>query len=64
MAIKHEIRTDEGLEIVEGLTARKAIRLFCSECNGYQPTLVKSCLETVCPLWPYRTYATPKDTVL
>ena len=63
MAIRHEIKMEDGLEIVEGLTARKAIRLFCSECNGWQPALVISCPTDNCPLWPFRTYKTPKDTI-
>jgi hypothetical protein len=63
MAIRHEIRTDDGMQIIEDLTARKAIKLFCSECMGFSPKSVRFCEVNDCPLWPFRTHKTPKDTV-
>ena len=63
MAIRHEIRVEDGKKIIEKLTARKAVQLFCSECMGFSPKSVKFCEVDDCPLWPFRTHKTPKDTV-
>ena len=59
MAIKHTIRTKDGLEEVR-LTPIKAIVAFCSECNGFEPVVdstnwIKKCLSKHCPLYPFRT---------
>jgi len=63
MAIKHAIGTPDGGSKVVSLTARKAIREKCKDCCGHQVHEVRKCTATLCPLWPFRTYDTPVDTV-
>jgi len=36
------------------LTPRRAIRLFCFECMGWQRGEVELCPDELCPLWTYR----------
>jgi hypothetical protein len=36
------------------LTRNEAIRLFCTECMGYQVFLIKDCPDVGCPLWNFR----------
>jgi len=36
-------------------TPLSAIKVFCVDCLGGQPKLVKGCTSKNCPLWPYRT---------
>ena len=36
------------------LTPRRAIRLFCFECVGWQRGEVEHCPDELCPLWTYR----------
>lgn len=63
MGIRHEVRTEDGLEIIENLTARKAIKLHCWECMGWAVTEVRKCEVEECACWPFRTNDTPQDTV-
>lgn len=37
------------------LTKGRAIKLYCLDCMGYQPSAVKDCPDTKCALWRYRT---------
>lgn len=63
MAIKHTIRVDEnGKTKVISLTARRAIIEYCKECMGFNRAEVRKCTATLCPLFPFRTYDTPKNT--
>lgn len=36
-------------------TPLSAIKVFCIDCLGGQPKLVKGCTSKNCPLYPYRT---------
>jgi len=62
--IKQTIRTKEGGTRVANTTARKSIQLFCVECMGFSAEDVKRCIAPLCPLYPFRLYKTPIDTVL
>lgn len=42
-----------------GLTPIKAIRAKCLECSGNQPSEVRNCLITECPLYPFRMGKNP-----
>jgi len=37
-----------------GRSRNAAIRLFCLECTGGQPGLIKNCTAYECPLWQFR----------
>lgn len=51
----HEVKTMEGkLLMVEGLTPKLAIKLFCTECFGYEGNPKKLCTSTHCALFPFR----------
>ncbi len=63
MPVKHKIRTDLNETKVVTLTARRAIILHCKECMGFNATEVRRCTSKLCPLYPFRTYGTPKNTV-
>ena len=39
---------------IKNLTPRRAIRLFCYECVGWQRGEVALCPDELCPLWSYR----------
>lgn len=41
------------------LTPVKAIRAHCLECSNQQPSEVRDCHLTACPLWPYRMGKNP-----
>ena len=41
------------------LTPIKAIRAKCLECSGGQPSEVRECLITDCPLYPFRMGKNP-----
>jgi len=63
MAVKHRIRADEnGKTKIMKLTARRAIIEHCKECMGFQVAEVRRCTAKLCPLFPFRTHDTPKDT--
>ncbi len=51
--ITHTIRGKNGQRVELPLTRAKAIKLFCTECLGYE-THPKDCTHTLCPLYPYR----------
>jgi hypothetical protein len=40
--------------VVKNLTPRRAIRLLCYECVGWQRGEVALCRDELCPLWTYR----------
>lgn len=40
-------------------TPIKSIRAYCLECSNQQPSEVKNCHLTDCPLWPYRMGKNP-----
>lgn len=62
MAIRHEVRTEKGTEVVKKLTARKALQHNCYECMGWQKNEIRKCTDRLCACWPFRTNDTPKDT--
>ncbi len=51
--LKHKIKHKDGTEISVSLTRGKAIKIFCTQCCGYEyhPS---ECEITDCALWPYR----------
>jgi hypothetical protein len=52
--VSHTVRARSGENItIEGYTRGKAIRLFCTECLGWEIT-PKECTARLCPLFPYR----------
>jgi len=63
MAVKHQIRTEDGKLKTVKLTARQAILAHCRECMGFASYDVRGCTSPNCPLFPFRTLDTPKDTV-
>ena len=42
-----------GTVKIDGYTRGKAIKLFCTECCGWE-SLPKDCGIKTCPLYPYR----------
>ena len=64
MAVMHEIRADgnDKTKIVT-LTARRAIIAHCKECMGFQIAEVRRCTAKLCPLFPFRTWDRPENTV-
>jgi len=54
------IRTTDNNETVDKVYRQRiksrisAIRAFCVFCIGGQPQKVKFCIQTSCPLWPFR----------
>jgi len=50
---KHIINTRDGDTKHVNLTRQLAIKLFCTECLGYE-THPKDCTCRFCPLYPYR----------
>lgn len=65
MAVKHTIKTKDGLKTVE-LTRAKAIRAKCLDCSCWNSAEVRKCPITTCALWPFRFGSTqrPKGKVL
>ena len=41
-------------EEMKRLTPLKAIRVKCLDCSGFQPSEIRNCGITDCPLYPYR----------
>lgn len=53
--VNHEIMTMERKPvIVEGLTPKLAIKIFCTQCFGYEGNPKKLCTSKNCPLFPFR----------
>jgi len=44
----------DGTERMVRLNRRKAIRLRCLDCSGFEPSEVSRCEHTMCQLYPYR----------
>lgn len=44
----------------KNLTPLKSIRVHCLECSNHQPSEVRECIITDCPLWLYRLGTNPK----
>ena len=64
MAILHKIRVDgNGNTRAMKLTARRAIIEHCKECMGFNAADVRNCTSMMCPLYPFRTHDTPRNTV-
>ena len=54
MPLSHAVRHAKGGTIViEKYTRSKAIRVFCSECLGWDED-PKKCTDPLCPLFPFR----------
>jgi hypothetical protein len=52
--VMQAVRTADGKTKVLELTRRRSIRLFCTECMGFQGGLVEGCTDKLCPLFPFR----------
>lgn len=51
--VKHKVKHKNGEVIELNLTRAKAIKVFCTECCGYEYN-PKECEIQNCALWPYR----------
>jgi len=52
--VSHIVRARSGENIaINGLTRSKAIKLFCTECLGWESSPA-GCTSPLCPLFPYR----------
>lgn len=49
----HTVRTKDGGSKAINITRGKAIKLFCTECMGWEGD-PKACTAKLCPLYPYR----------
>ena len=58
---QHTIKAEKGTRVVKDYTRKKAIRLFCIECMGFQVGEVNKCCAPTCPLFPYRSLSSIKD---
>jgi len=47
----------------EVMTLRNAIRANCSECMGFQPSLIEGCTARECNLFPHRLNMTPQSAL-
>jgi len=64
MAVRHKIRIDKhGKTKTVTLTARKAIIEHCKECMGFDYAEVRCCTSKLCPLYPFRGWGTPENTL-
>ena len=41
----------------------EAVRLWCLDCSGGQPSEVRKCTRSHCPLWGYRMQSAPYSQV-
>ena len=41
------------------VTPIKAIRTKCQECSNFQPSEIRNCVITDCPLYPFRLGTNP-----
>ena len=59
--VEHEILKDGkgNLQLVS-LNARKAIRLHCQECMGFNANDVRRCSTPTCALFPFRIAGKPE----
>jgi hypothetical protein len=57
---KHIIPRKRRINAMKNLTPLRAIRQKCLECSAGQPSEVKHCPCTECPLYPYRMGTNPK----
>lgn len=51
--MKHIIENKYGKEIEVDMGRTKAIKIFCTECCGYEYNPIECDIKT-CSLWPYR----------
>jgi len=52
--VSHIVRSRSGENIaINGMTRGKAIKLFCTECLGWESNPA-DCTAPLCPLFPYR----------
>jgi hypothetical protein len=52
--VSHVVRSRSGENIaINGMTRGKAIKLFCTECLGWESNPA-DCTALLCPLFPYR----------
>ena len=52
--MKAKILTKKGMVETVDLNRRKAIRLRCWDCSGFEYNEVRNCEHTKCELYPYR----------
>lgn len=62
MAIKHTIRTKDGL-VEKPLTRASAIKYHCLECSGFNAKEVRQCPVRNCAVWPFRTGGVDKEFI-
>jgi hypothetical protein len=55
-ARQHTVETEDGGTISLRLTRGLAIRLFCTECLGWEGNPKSDCTSRRCPLYPFRGY--------
>lgn len=61
MAIIHRVRANgKGKTKVVSMTPRRAIRLFCLECMGFNRLEIGNCGDPLYPLFPYRHDGRPE----
>lgn len=61
MSILHKIRVNgKGKTEVVLMTPRRAIRLFCLECMGFNRLEIGNCSNPLCPLFPFRHDGRPE----
>lgn len=51
--VSHTVRTKTGGTVTLNITRGKAIKMFCTECLGWE-THPNECTSPLCPLYPYR----------
>ncbi len=52
--IHHTMRTMDGGTTKIRLTRGTAIKIFCTQCLGWEGHPKKDCTSPMCPLFPYR----------
>lgn len=52
--LKHTVRSPVGDVEVASYTMRRAIRVHCTECLGWEGEPKKACTDGRCPLFPFR----------
>ena len=61
MAVLHKVRADgQGKTKVVSITPRRAIRLFCLECMGFNRLEIGNCSDSLCPLFPFKHDGRPR----
>lgn len=52
---EHTIRSRDGKTVtIKNYHRSRAIKLFCSECLGWENNPVETCSSPLCPIYPFR----------